>query len=99
MHHVPGKVLILLCKDDDLLKSAKNLNRSSSLSLSPSYQEKHKNQSFVTMLHTNGEMFRSVPCPWGIQSKWVTIYLTAVILCSHTNITRSFPQHNSYYID
>lgn len=37
MNTVPGKVLILLCKEDDLLKSAKNLNRSSSLSLSPSY--------------------------------------------------------------
>lgn len=43
-NYIPGKVLILLCKEDDLLKSAKNLNRSSSLSLSPSYQEKEKNQ-------------------------------------------------------
>jgi len=48
MNYVPGKVLILLCKEDDLLKSAKNLNRSSSLSLSPSYKEKDKNQYFYT---------------------------------------------------
>lgn len=43
--------------------------------------------------------FGSEPCPWGIQSKWVTIHSTAVILCPHTYITGSFSQHNSYYID
>lgn len=34
-----------------------------------------------------------------MQSKWVTDYLTAVILRPHTNITGNLPQHSSHYID
>lgn len=57
MNYIPGKVLILLCKEDDLLKSAKNLNRSSSLSLSPSYRRKTKISILITILHDTEKNF------------------------------------------